>query len=113
MSGDERNRILAEIISSDSVGGIHLQRVGEILIAHERVNTQALQRKAGGASPGRPAIDIDGIERALELEERYCAIWRLCQERGREWRLAEGLHLLEQSLRETAEHYAGMALEEG
>lgn len=32
--------------------------------------------------------------------------------RGREWRLAEGLHLLEQSLRETAEHLASMALPE-
>ncbi|ACU72615.1 hypothetical protein Caci_3713 [Catenulispora acidiphila DSM 44928] len=110
MSGDERNRVLAEIISSDTVGGIHLQRVGEILIAHERVNTQALHQKAGGASPKRPAIDIDAIERALELEDRYCEVWRMCQERGREWRLAEGLHLLEQSLRETAEHLTGMAL---
>lgn len=113
MSGDERNRVLAEIISSDSVGGIHLQRVGEILVAHERVNAQALQGKAGGASPRSPAIDFDAIERALELEDQYCAIWRMCQERGREWRLAEGLQLLEQSLRETAEHYAGMALKEG
>ena len=113
MSGDQRNRVFAEIISSDSVGGIHLRRVGEILVAHERVNAQALRRKAGGASAKRPPIDIDGIERALELEDRYCEVWRMCQERGREWRLAEGLQLLEQSLRETAEHYTGMALAEG
>jgi len=109
LGGDERNRILAEIITSDSVGGIHRQRVGEILIAHEQVNKQALQSKARGPYPGRPPIDVDAVERALELEDRYCAVWRMCQERGREWRLAEGLRLLEQSLREMAEHLAGMA----
>lgn len=113
MSGDERNRVLAEIISSDIVGGIHLQRVGEILIAHERVNAQALQRKAAGPSRRKSPIDFDAIERALDLEARYCEVWRMCQERGREWRLAEGLQLLEQSLRETAEHFTSMALGEG
>jgi hypothetical protein len=113
LSGDERNRVLAEIISSGGVGGIHLQRVGEILIAHERVNTLALQRKAAGPSRRKSPIDVDAIERALDLEDRYCEVWRMCEERGLEWRLAEGLHLLEQALRETAEHLADMARREG
>jgi hypothetical protein len=108
LNGDEHNRVLAEIISSNIVGGIHIQRVGEILIAHQRVNLQALQQKAGD-SPKKLVIDVDAIERALELEDRYCEVWRMCKERGQEWRLAEGLRLLEQSLRETAEYFADMA----
>jgi hypothetical protein len=101
--GENPNQILAEIIVSKKVGGLHLRRVGEILIAREEMNRWLYMT-------GKRELSTEeyiGIaDRVLELEEAYIRIWRECESGERQWRLSVGLPRLDAGLREAAEYFA-------
>jgi hypothetical protein len=100
------NRMLSEILVSPSVGGLHLQRVGEFLIARERMNAFLLV--PGGSQLG--SEEFLGIaERSLEVEEKCLEVWRKCKTKEREWVISVGLVELEKALREAASYFGSVA----
>ncbi|MEV7394568.1 hypothetical protein [Streptomyces sp. NPDC091215] len=96
------NQILAEIIVSKKVGGLHLRRVGEILVAREEMN-HWLYTTGNRELSSEEYIEI--TERVLELEEVYMRVWRECESAERQWRLSVGLPRLDAALREAAEYF--------
>ncbi|MFF1307825.1 hypothetical protein [Streptomyces sp. NPDC058307] len=99
------NQILAEIIVSKKVGGLHLRRVGEILVAREEMNRWLYMTGKQVLSPDEY---MRIVERVLELEEAYIRAWRDCESGERQWRLDVGLPRLDTALREAAEYFAGI-----
>lgn len=106
MTDVRHKTVLAEIITSNIVGGLHLQRVGELLIARERMNDRALRRKKDSSAS---SSGIDFIEEVLALEERYCAAWEACVQGNREWRHEIGLKRLEETLKEATDFFNRIA----
>ncbi|MFF1739194.1 hypothetical protein [Streptomyces mirabilis] len=103
MPEDENlNQILAEIIVSKKVGGLHLRRVGEILVAREEMNHWLY-------AIGNRELSSDEYiaiaERVLELEEAYARAWRECESGEQQWRLSVGLARLDAALWEAAEYF--------
>lgn len=89
-------RVLAEILLSEKVGGIHHRRVGELLVARSEVDERYFycnsRRRITGA-------EFDDIFMALsEAEDVYIDAWRRCESGTREWRIEEGLKILENAL---------------
>ena len=104
------NGVLAEIITSNMVGGLHLRRVGELLIAREALDNWELSRRG---KPREPQVS-DGwefVEAALAIEDEYCRAWEECKTRDREWRRQEGLSKLASAL-DTATKFYRDALHE-
>jgi hypothetical protein len=99
---------LAEIITSPYVGGIHVRRVGELLIAREDLSSRLLDDVANRLSDH----EFDEIVvRATELDDKYVQVWRACTSGSRQWRHTEGLAALEVALRKAAEYYRRVASE--
>ncbi|MFI6546308.1 hypothetical protein ACIBO9_23985 [Streptomyces prunicolor] len=96
------NQILAEIIVSKKVGGLHLRRVGEILVAREEMN-HWLYLNGNRELSTDEYIEI--AERVLELEEAYTRAWREGESAERQWWLSVGLARLDTALREAAEYF--------
>lgn len=98
-------RVLAEIIVSPIVGGLHLRRVGELLVAREELNERFLDR-------GKRKLDSEFDEmivQSSELDDEYVRVWRSCQEGTREWRHSEGLPSLALALKQAVDYYRGVA----
>ncbi|MET7737434.1 hypothetical protein ABZT02_39860 [Streptomyces sp. NPDC005402] len=97
------NRILADIIVSKKVGGLHLRRVGEILIAREEMNHWLY-------ATGHRELSADElseiVEQVSELEEAYIRAWREGENAERQWWLSTGLPRLDTALREAAEYFS-------
>ncbi|MGW2044765.1 hypothetical protein ACWCPF_06235 [Streptomyces sp. NPDC001858] len=100
-------RTWAEIITSPNVGGRHLRRVGELLIAHQELNARFLDQDKEKI----PDDVFDEIlEKAAELGDAYVEIWRACGNGTQEWRHTEGLAALDEALRRAAEYYRHTSL---
>jgi hypothetical protein len=95
---------LAQIITSELVGGLHLRRVGELLVAREQWNERALAGKGQGRGVSR-MMDDQFIETALMLERKICEIWYSCRRSNFEWRHDVGLKKLADALKEAADFY--------
>ncbi|MET8297581.1 hypothetical protein ABZW02_26505 [Streptomyces sp. NPDC005180] len=96
------NQILSEIIASEKVGGLHLRRVGELLVAREQMNSWLQEYGNRGLSAGEFA---DIAERVLELEDGYAQAWRKCEAGDQRWRHAEGLVELELALKRAVDYF--------
>ncbi|MEU9006153.1 hypothetical protein [Streptomyces sp. NPDC048551] len=99
-------RVLAEIIISPIVGGLHLRRVGELLVAREELNERFLDR---GKRKFSDSEFDEMIVQSSELDDEYVRVWRSCQEGTREWRHSEGLPSLALALKQAADFYRGIA----
>ena len=98
---------LAGVITSDIVGGLHLRRVGELLVARERMNERVLT--SGGGVAASRGSDAQFVEAVLEHEERICAAWEACQRGSREWRHETGLDDLADALKAAADLFDAAA----
>jgi hypothetical protein len=100
---------LAQIITSDLVGGLHLRRVGELLIATEQLNERALAGKGHGQGVSGIMDDqfaeTQFVETASMLERKICEIWYSCRRSNLEWRHDVGLKKLADALKEAADFY--------
>jgi hypothetical protein len=97
---------LAQIITSDLVGGLHVRRVGELLVAREQWNERVLAGKGQSVSG---IMDDQFIETSLMLEEKICAAWYSCRKNDREWRHDIGLKNLADALKEAADFFSQAA----
>ncbi|MEW2484735.1 hypothetical protein [Streptomyces sp. NPDC048411] len=99
-------KVLAEIIVSPRVGGLHLRRVGELLVAREELNERFLD--AGRRKFSDAEFD-DIVIKSSELDDEYVRVWRACEEATRDWRHSEGLSALAFALKQAADFYRGVA----
>ncbi|MFJ9374004.1 hypothetical protein [Streptomyces sp. NPDC101455] len=87
---------------SDKVGGLHLRRVGELLVAREEMNSWLYET-------GKRELSSDGFiqitERVLDLEDAYVRAWRECEFGERQWRRTVGLARLDLALKEATEYF--------
>lgn len=100
------NRILAEIIVSSKVGGVHLRRVGEVLVAREDMNARFMNTELRRFSE---AEFDEIIEKSLVVEEEYIQAWSACEVGTRDWRHSEGLAALDHALMKAAIFYRNVA----
>ncbi|MEH0577822.1 MULTISPECIES: hypothetical protein [Streptomyces] len=87
---------------SEKVGGLHLRRVGELLIAREQMNSWLHEYGNRRLSPDELS---EIVERVLELEEAYTQAWRACEAGEQRWRHSEGLVTLERALKQAADYF--------
>ncbi|MDA5281072.1 hypothetical protein [Streptomyces sp. Isolate_45] len=99
-------KVLAEVIASPRVGGLHLRRVGELLVAREELNERFLDAERRKFSD---AEFDDIVIKSSELDDEYVRVWRACEEATREWRHSEGLPALALALKQAADYYRGVA----
>ena len=95
---------LAQIIASDLVGGLHLRRVGELLIATERWNERVLAGKRQRQGVSR-MMDDQFVETSITLERKICEVWYSCRRSNFESLHSIGLKKLADALKEAADFY--------
>jgi hypothetical protein len=93
---------LAQIITSELVGGLHVRRVGELLVARERWNERVLAGKGQGTSRG---MDDQFIDSAIMLEGKIVAAWYSCRMSNQERRHDVWLKNLVDALKEAADFF--------
>jgi hypothetical protein len=104
------NSLVAKILVSEKIGGVHVRRIGELLIAQQNMNDWFL-------TTGKRSLSIDEhlavIEKGAALEEKYTAIWRRCESSDQAWLFAEGLPQLDAALKEAAEFFQRVVDQQG
>jgi hypothetical protein len=102
--------LVAKILVSEKIGGVHVRRIGELLIARQNMNAWFL-------TTGKRSLSIDEhvavIEAGAELEERIAAIWQRCESSDQAWRHSEGLAQLDAALKEAAEFFQRVVDQQG
>ena len=89
--------VLGQILTSKKVGLAHVHLVGEVV-----VESSLLSRWLGSEGKARLSADewVNIVERALECEDRYKAVWASFGDSGNSAIPSEGLSSLEAALQD-------------